>query len=169
MENKLCIKRKKLTELKPAPYNPRKDIRKDPYFYDKLNRSITQWGIIDPIIWNEQTGHVVGGNQRLAILQDKKIKETDVIVINIPPIEEKTLNIALNKITGTWDNEKLSQLFQEIKIQDDLFLDLTGFTEKETDEIIGDFQPATINEQSPLDQKVGEEIECPNCKHRFIP
>jgi len=132
---KMKIERKKISELKPAPYNPRIDIRENKYFYEKLYRSIKQFGLVEPIVWNKRTGHVVGGNQRLQILKDDGVEEVDVVVVDLPLEEEKALNIALNKITGDWDKEKLADLLLELNDIDDFLVQLSGFTEKEFERI----------------------------------
>ncbi len=59
--------------LKPAPYNPRIVLQPGMPGYDRLKRSLTEFGLVQPIIWNESTGHIVGGHQRLAILEAEGI------------------------------------------------------------------------------------------------
>ena len=130
------LEKKKVSELKPAPYNPRIDVKENKYFYEKLYRSIKQFGLVEPIVWNKRTGHVVGGNQRLQILKDAGIDEVDVVVVDLPLEEEKALNIALNKITGDWDKEKLAIVLDELNNVDDFLMQLSGFDEKELNQII---------------------------------
>ena len=64
-EKGMNIKTLKATELKAAEYNPRKDLQPEDAEYKKLRRSIEEFGYVEPIIWNERTGNVVGGHQRL--------------------------------------------------------------------------------------------------------
>ena len=59
------IVKKKIEDLRPASYNPRKDLKPGDKEYEKLKRSITEFGYVEPVIWNERTGTVVGGHQRL--------------------------------------------------------------------------------------------------------
>ena len=56
----MLIEKKKVTELLPADYNPRKDLKPGDPEYEKLKRSIEQFGYVEPVIWNSRTGCVVG-------------------------------------------------------------------------------------------------------------
>lgn len=84
---------KKLIDLNPADYNPR-------YIEDEamtgLKASIEEFGCVQPIIWNKHTGNVVGGHQRLKVLLSQGIKETDIVVVDLPIEKEKALNVTLN-------------------------------------------------------------------------
>jgi len=106
------IKKMKVKDLREAPYNPRQ-INDDAY--RGLQSSIDRFGLVQPIIWNKQTSQVVGGHQRLKVLVDRGIKETQVVVVDLPETEEKALNIALNSqhISGEW-TEGLGDLLNEI-------------------------------------------------------
>lgn len=97
-----------------------------------LKRSIKEFGFIQPLIWNEKTGHVVGGNQRLMVLKEMGIPEVEVVVVNLDLEKEKALNIALNKISGDWDKRKLEEILREI----DLELSLISFDKEELDKIL---------------------------------
>lgn len=132
------IKKVPVNMLHMAIYNPRKDLQPADTEYKKLKKSIEQFGYVEPIIWNEQTGNVVGGHQRLKILLAQGETEVDVSVVNLEPVEEKALNIALNKISGEWDNEKLEQLLADISAVEDFDASLTGFDMEEIENIIAD-------------------------------
>lgn len=123
--NGFPIQRKKLTELTKAPYNPRKIT---PEQAKALQRSLTEFGTVEPIIWNKQTGHIVGGHQRLDALQSLGETETDVLIVDMPEEREQALNIALNKISGDWDNGMLSDVL--LSLHEEL-RELTGFSEDE--------------------------------------
>jgi len=133
------IVKKKLSELKEAPYNPRISVRDNPEFYKKLKASIDKFDLVEPIIYNIRTGNVVGGNQRLQILKDKGITETDCIEVDLTDMDEKALNIALNKVTGDWDMPKLNDLLMGLKAADYDIAD-TGFDDKELNEILDEFR-----------------------------
>lgn len=123
--NGFPIERKKLAELTKAPYNPRKIT---PEQAKALQRSLTEFGTVEPIIWNKQTGHIVGGHQRLDALQALGETETDVLIVDMPEEREQALNIALNKISGDWDNGMLSDVL--LSMHEEL-RELTGFSEDE--------------------------------------
>ena len=82
--------------LNPAAYNPRKDLKPGDKEYEKLKRSIAEFGFVEPVIWNRQTGNVVGGHQRLKVLLDMGVTDIDCVVIDLDLQREKALNIALN-------------------------------------------------------------------------
>ncbi|MGG4085223.1 ParB N-terminal domain-containing protein [Bacillus velezensis] len=124
------IKNIRVEEINPAPYNPRIDLQPGDPEYDALKKSIEQFGYIDPLIWNEKTGHLVGGHQRYKILMENKPKEITVSVVYLNVDEEKALNIALNKISGDWDEYKLEQVLLELKVAN-FDMSLTGFSDEE--------------------------------------
>jgi len=123
------IKKVSVSELQTAAYNPRKDLQPGDPEYQKLKESINKFGCVEPIVWNERTGNVVGGHQRLKVLIDQGAEEVEVSVVDLDPIEEKALNVALNKISGSWDMDKLADIMQELVEAD--FASLTGYDEKE--------------------------------------
>ena len=130
------IVRKSIGELKPAPYNPRKDIQPGDSEYEKLRRSLEEFGYVEPVIWNERTGYVVGGHQRLKVLRELGETEIDCVVVDLPEAQEKALNIALNKISNDWDDEKLTALLEELRFSD-VDVTLTGFDSEELDKVFG--------------------------------
>ena len=99
--------------LNPAAYNPRKDLKPGDREYEKLKCSIAEFGYVEPVVWNRQTGNVVGGHQRLKVLVDMGQTEIDCVVVDLDLRREKALNVALNKIQGDWDEEKLASLMAE--------------------------------------------------------
>ena len=131
------IEKKKVTELLPADYNPRKDLKPGDPEYEKLKRSIEQFGYVEPVIWNGRTGRVVGGHQRLKVLQDSGITEIECVVVDLPESKEKALNIALNKISGDWDRDKLALLITDLQAED-FDVSLTGFDPAELDDLFKD-------------------------------
>lgn len=100
------IRKVPISLLNAAPYNPRKDLQPGDPEYQKIARSIEKYGCVEPIIWNEKTGNVIGGHQRLKVLAATGAVEVDVSVVQLSLEDEKALNLALNKISGQWDNEK---------------------------------------------------------------
>jgi DNA modification methylase len=128
------IEKLKVEQLIPADYNPRKDLKPGDAEYDKLKRSIEQFGYVEPLIWNKVTGRVVGGHQRLKVLIDMGITEVECVVVELPEDKEKALNIALNKINGEWDNDKLALLIADLQGAD-FDVSLTGFDPAELDDL----------------------------------
>lgn len=108
------IERKRIADMNRAAYNPRAELRPGDDDYEALARSIEQFGLVIPVVWNVQTNNVVGGHQRLTVLENQGEDEVDVSVVDLDEAREKQLNVALNKISGSWDNEKLAALLREL-------------------------------------------------------
>lgn len=120
-----------VSDLHPADYNPRKDLAPGDKQYEKLARSIETFGYVEPIVWNRTTGNIVGGHQRLKVLVQKGYTEVQVVEVELNEQEERILNVSLNKISGRWDNEKLTAILDELKEQGEMAL--TGFDDWELD------------------------------------
>ena len=132
------IEKISVDKLKAAAYNPRKELKPGDAEYEKLKRSITEFGYVEPVIWNKTTGNVVGGHQRLSVLKDLGQTEVDCVIVELDDQREKALNIALNKIQGEWDKDKLSELFAEFD-GSEFDVTLTGFDAAEVDELLNAF------------------------------
>jgi ParB-like chromosome segregation protein Spo0J len=132
------IEKKKIRELKLAVYNPRMIYQEDK---EKLRNSLKKFGYVEPIIWNKRTGNIVGGNQRFTILMEtmNPDDEIEVVVVDMELIKEKALNIALNKISGDWDEKKLGELLGEI---DDELIEFTGFDQNQVDNLLSETESA---------------------------
>ena len=133
----MLIERKNTADLLPADYNPRKDLKPGDAEYEKLKRSIEQFGYVEPVIWNKTTGRVVGGHQRLKVLIDIGITEVECVVVEMDESKEKALNVALNKISGDWDTDKLALLIADLQ-GEDFDVSLTGFEPAEIDALFKD-------------------------------
>lgn len=130
----MIMKTYNINELLPADYNPRKELTADDREYQKIKTSIETFGYVDPIIINKDKT-IIGGHQRLNVLRDLGYTDIDVIEIDIDKTKEKALNVALNKISGEWDIDKLGLLLNELKT-DNFDLDITGFDADELDGIL---------------------------------
>ena len=153
----MIIEKKNAAVLLPADYNPRKDLKPGDSEYEKLKHSIEQFGYVEPVIWNKATGRVVGGHQRLKVMQDMGITEIDCVVVDMPEDKEKALNIALNKISGDWDKDKLALLIADLQ-GDDFDVSLTGFEPAEIDDLFKDTLKDSVKDD---DFDVGAELEKP--------
>lgn len=134
MNQHLTTERRKLSDLKAADYNPRKALTPEDSEYQKIKRSIEEFGYVDPIIINED-GTIIGGHQRCTVLKDLGYEEVDVVVVSLDKQREKALNIALNKITGEWDELKLKDLLLDLDLGD-YDISLTGFESEELTDLI---------------------------------
>ena len=153
----MLIEKKSTADLLPADYNPRKDLKPGDAEYEKLKRSIEQFGYVEPVIWNKTTGRVVGGHQRLKVLMDMGITEVECVVVEMDEDKEKALNIALNKISGDWDKDKLALLIADLQGAD-FDVSLTGFEPAEIDDLFKDTLKDGVKDD---DFDVGAELEKP--------
>ena len=153
----MLIEKKNTADLLPADYNPRKDLKPGDAEYEKLKRSIEQFGYVEPVIWNKTTGRVVGGHQRLKVLMDMGMTEVDCVVVEMDEDKEKALNIALNKISGDWDKDKLALLIADLQGAD-FDVSLTGFEPAEIDDLFKDTLKDGVKDD---DFDVGAELEKP--------
>lgn len=158
MNTEMIIKRIPVSELKPAKYNPRKDLKPGDPAYEKIKRSLHDFGYVDPIIWNEVTGNIVGGHQRYKVLTAEGATEVDCVVVHIEnPADEKALNIALNKATGDWEPQALADLL--LDLQDSGYdLGATGFDAAEINDL---FSQVHDKEAVEDDFDIDAELEKP--------
>ena len=131
------ISKVNINTLKYAEYNPRIKLKPGMVEYERLKRSIQEFGYVEPIIVNDRTGLIVGGHQRLTVLKDLGYEEVDVVHVDLDSEHEKALNIALNKISGDWDAEKLEDLLRDIDLNTNLDIEFTGFNRDEIDTLFG--------------------------------
>ena len=136
------IRKVPIEKINPSPFNPRLDLKPGDKSYEDLKRSIQEFDCVEPLVWNEKSGNVVGGHQRLKILQARGDKETDVVVVSLDPKQEMLLNLALNKIQGDWDFTRLADVLTELDTGDGN-LELAGFDISEL-EAIATWTPDSI-------------------------
>lgn len=144
-------------DLRPAAYNPRKKLKPGDKEYEKIKKSIQEFGYVEPIIVNFDMT-VIGGHQRLTVLKDLGYTEVQCVVVHIEDdAKVKALNIALNKITGAWNEQLLADLIVDLQSQD-FNIDLTGFEPAEIDQLFSKVHNKEINED---DFDVDEELKKP--------
>lgn len=143
----------KISEINPAKYNPRKDLQPGDLEYEKLRKSLTEFDLVEPLIWNKRTGNLIGGHQRLKILKELGIEKVEVSVVDLSEVKEKALNLALNKIQGEWDFPRLKDLLEEIDVGD-FDIEMTGFDLKEIEDLMTQFHP--IDEDLPTELPLPE-------------
>ena len=117
------IEIKKLSELKPAPYNPRQSNAEQE---KQLKSSLEKFGVVEPIIFNKQTGYIVGGHFRIRELKKLGYKEIECVIVDLNEADEKELNIRLNANTGSWDWDELANNWDS-ELLSDWGLEIPGF------------------------------------------
>ena len=143
-----------IKDLKPNEKNPRRITKRE---MQKLIRSITEFGFVDPIIVNKNKARynvIIGGHQRVEAAKKLKLTEVPVTYVDMNEEKEQLLNIALNEISGEWDDDKLLELLKELE-ERGVDLTLTGFDEPILDEILA------RNRQADKDKNIDKTPKLP--------
>jgi len=151
-----------VTLLKPAPYNPRVALKPGMPAFERLARSLAEFNLVQPVVWNRTTGHVVAGHQRLEVLKHRGVTQVDCIVVELSLEREKALNVALNneRLASTWDDAKLAELLAELQDIPDFDVELTGFDDADLRDLL--FEPQAGDEpDEPEDAVVRMTLEVP--------
>lgn len=146
---------KRIADMNRAAYNPRVDLQPEDEEYQAIERSLKRHGLVQPVVWNCRTNTVVSGHQRLTVLEAQGETEVTVSVVDLDDIHEKELNVALNKITGEWDDDKLSVILNELgeEAAD------TGFTLPEIDVLRDELKSYFDDVTAPDEEEPTEEPE----------
>jgi ParB-like chromosome segregation protein Spo0J len=154
----LQIQKIPLEKLNPARYNPRKDLKPGDPEYEKLKKSMETFGYVEPIVWNKRTENIVGGHQRLKILQEQAHTEIECVVVDLDETQEKALNVALNKVSGEWDLPKLADLISEL--DDGIFdISITGFDAAEIEDLFSKVHDKDVKEDDfDVDEALKEPV-----------
>lgn len=149
------VKEIKIREIKDCPFNPRVKLLKTDTEYQKIKNSLETYGVVEPLVVNEYNWHCVGGNQRLNVLRDMGVSSVPCVLINEEDLmQEKAMCIALNKVKGEWDEDKLTELLTETKISGYE----TGFILDDDDEDSPAFEIYSEDEEKELEAPLtGEE------------
>jgi len=143
----------KLADIKPAPYNPRVKLTEKDQAYRALDASITENGLVLPLIVNLRDHCLIGGHQRLSVLLAAGETETNAIVVDMDEAQAKALCVALNKLDGEWDYGQLAEILQEL-IAEGENLGSTGFTEQDINELLSEIGEELDEDDS--EQSIGE-------------
>ena len=142
--------------LRPAEYNPRKKLKPGDKEYEKIKGSIEEFGFADPLVVNADMT-IIGGHQRLNVAIDLGYTEVPCAVVDVDKTREKALNIALNKITGSWDEQLLADLLTDLK-ELDFNVDVTGFEAVEMEQLFSKVYDKKVRED---DFDVDSELKQP--------
>lgn len=145
-----------------APYNPR---RIDEPALEKLQRSIREFGFVEPVVVNSRTSRIVGGHQRVRAAELEGYQDLPVVFVDLDETAERQLNLALNKLTGEWDDDKLRDLLGQLQLEH-ADLSLTGFSDAELEKILG----AAYADEPPDEFATPDETTdttCPKCGYQW--
>ena len=128
------VKTLNVDDIMFSPKNPRRPITTEDEEYQQIKTSIDRFGVVEPLVVNSVNNHCISGNHRLTVLKDIGAKQVLCIVIDEPDENrEIALTIALNKIKGRWDYDKLSEVFESLGNED---FEVTGFDSNELERIL---------------------------------
>lgn len=145
-----------VSELKPAAYNPRKKLKPGDKEYEKIKNNIEEFGFADPLVVNADMT-IIGGHQRLTVAMALGYTEVPCAVVDIDKVREKALNIALNKITGAWDENLLAELLEDIQ-SSDFDLGKTGFDPPEIEQLFNQVHDKNVSDDDfDVDKAVEKE------------
>lgn len=155
-----------INEINEADYNPRKKLKAGDKAYERLKQSILTFGYIDPLIYNIRTQRLVGGHQRLQILKDLGEEKVQVSMVDLSEIDEKDLNIRLNKISGEFDPDSLAAVVQELEEAGVQYEDL-GFDDQEFQDLINQMEQEERSNTALLDAMIEETEEQIDREHQL--
>jgi ParB-like chromosome segregation protein Spo0J len=149
--------------LQPAPYNPRKPLSPGMPAFERLARSVSEFDLVQPIVWNRATGHVVAGHQRLEVLKHRGVTQVDCVVVELSLEREKALNVTLNneRLASTWDEAKLIDLLSELEALPDFDETLTGFDDADLRDLLLEPQPSDDEDEPEAAPVVRVVLEVP--------
>lgn len=124
----LAIEHVPIDNLRPDPANPRRIADAE---LEALTRSIQQFGLVDPIIVRREDSTVIGGHQRLLAARRLGLKTVPVVYVDLSMEQARLLNLALNKVAGSWDEELLARLLAELQDVPGVDISLSGFADDE--------------------------------------
>jgi len=158
---KWTIRKVRLADVKPMPENARSI---PDGALAGLEHCIKRFGYVEPIVWNETTGNIVGGHQRFSVLSEQGVEEAQMVVVKLTPEEELAANLTLNnpKIEGTWD-EPISDLLNQVEEADEGLFSALNMN-KLRDVLDKKLQP---DEKPPGVDLTKGDTTCPCCGHQW--
>jgi DNA modification methylase len=124
----LKIEHVSIDSLRPDPANPRRIGERE---LESLTRSLQQFGFVQPVLARKSDNVVIGGHQRLVAARRLGWKTVPVVFLDLSPEQARLLNLALNRISGDWDQELLARMLADLKPVEEIDLSLSGFSEEE--------------------------------------
>src|SRR5450756_2476644 len=153
-----------IDDLRPDPANPRR-ISEDEL--DALERSLRQFGFVQPVLARRDDRTVIGGHQRLVAARRLGLTSVPVTWLNISVEQARLLGLALNKISGSWDEALLARLLADLQATPDVDLPLSGFGEDEVKDLLRSLETRKKRghvESFDLDEALEEARRAPRTK-----
>ncbi|MGA3031319.1 MAG: ParB N-terminal domain-containing protein [Candidatus Limnocylindrales bacterium] len=160
----LTVEQVPIDLLRPDPANPRRISDEE---LDALERSIRQFGFVQPVLARRADGTVIGGHQRLVAARRLGLETVPVAWLDLSVEQARLLNLALNKISGSWDDALLARLLADLQATPDLDLSLSGFGEDEIADLLRGLEVREKRERVEsfdLDEALEEARRAPRAK-----
>jgi hypothetical protein len=160
----LTVEQVAIYQLRPDPANPRRISEEE---LDSLERSIRQFGFVQPVLARKEDGVVIGGHQRLVAARRLGLATVPVTFLDLSIEQASLLNLALNKISGTFDDALLARLLADLQSSPDIDLSLSGFGEDEIADLLRSLETREKREQVEsfdLDEALEEATRAPRAK-----
>jgi DNA modification methylase len=160
----LAVEQVPIDDLRPDPANPRR-ISEDEL--DALERSLRQFGFVQPVLARREDRTVIGGHQRLVAARRLGLNMVPVTWLDVSVERARLLGLALNKISGTWDEQLLARLLANLQATLDVDLTLSGFDEDEVRDLLRSLETREKREHVEsfdLDEALEEARRAPRAK-----
>jgi hypothetical protein len=160
----LTVDQVPIEELRPDPANPRR-ISEDEL--DALERSLRQFGFVQPVLARREDRTVIGGHQRLVAARRLGLTTVPVTWLDISVEQARVLGLALNKISGSWDDQLLARMLADLQATPELDLTLSGFGEDEIGDLLRKLEVREKRERTEafdLDEALEEARRAPRTK-----
>jgi DNA modification methylase len=153
-----------IDQLRPDPANPR---RIGPDKLDSLERSLRQFGFVQPVLARRDDNTVIGGHQRLVAARRLGLATVPVTWLDLSVEQARLLNLALNKISGSWDDQLLARLLADLGSSPSIDLTLSGFGEDEIRDLLRSLETREKRERAEdfdLDSALEDVTRTPRTK-----
>src|SRR5664280_2766147 len=140
----LTVDEAPIDDLRPDPANPRR-ISEDEL--DALERSLRQFGFVQPVLARREDRTVIGGHQRLVVARRLGLTSVPVTWLDVTVEQARLLGLALNKISGSWDEQLLARLLADLQVTPDVDLSLSGFGDDEIKDLLRSLETREKREQ----------------------
>jgi DNA modification methylase len=160
----LTVEQVPIDQLRPDPANPR---RISDHELDALERSIRQFGFVQPVLARKEDGTIIGGHQRLVAARRLGLTTVPVTWLDLSVEQARLLNLALNKISGSWDEQLLARLLADLQTNPSVDLSLSGFGEDEVRDLLRSLETRDKRERPEsfdLDSALEEATRAPRTK-----
>jgi len=152
--DRLTVEHLPLEQLHPWPRNPRTISAPE---LKKLERSIREYGFVEPVVVRREGMEVIGGNQRLAAAKSLGMDSVPAVVLDLSEQAAAALAVALNAIGGEFDLPRLGEVLEGLREAADFDETLSGFDQAEIERLLGEVERLQL--PAPYEDTFGDAAE----------